>query len=217
MRHAPATRLVRSATNNQDFEAVASIAAEAFCSLQAATWLVPESEPRMTIMTNVFKIWVRHARGHGQVDMLVQMPQIGGKAGRREIGAAVWFYRNHEIPLPVAYGHRLRAAAGKYANRFEVLGRLFDEHRPQRPHHHLALLAVVPRYQGTGAARALLQHHHAGLAFKEMPAYLTAPTPRNLDLFAAHGYRTHGQPFSIPNGAAFQPMWRTPYGIEGRQ
>lgn len=215
MRNAPATRLVRSATNNQDFEAVASIAAEAFCSLQAATWLVPESEPRITILTNVFEIWVRHARGHGQVDMLVQMPQSGGKVERREIGAAVWLYRNHEIPLPVAYSHRLRAAAGKYANRFEVLGRLFDEHRPQRPHHQLALLAVVPTYQGTGAARALLQYHHAGLALPEMSSYLTALTARNLDLYADHGYRTHGQPFSIPNGAAFQPMWRTPYGIEG--
>lgn len=217
MRNAPATRLVRSATSNQDFDAVASIVAETFCSLQAATWLIPGPERRMTILTSVFRIWVRHARDHGQVDLLVQIAKIGDKIGRRELGAAVWFYRDHEIPLPAAYSHRLREAAGEYASRFEVLDRLFDEHRPEQSHHQLVLLATVPGYQGEGVSSALLQHHHADLALREMPAYVTALNARNSDLYVNHGYRAYGQPFSIPNGAAFQPMWRTPYGIEGGQ
>jgi len=214
MRNAPATRLIRSAADDQDLDAAAAIVAEAFSSLQATAWLVPEPDRRMIILTDVFRILVRHARDHGQVDLLVQMPKVGGARGRHSIGAAVWFHRDHEIPPPADYSHRLREAAGEYTSRFEILDRLFNEHHPDQSHHHLALLAVVPNCQGKGAGSALLQHHHAGLVLQEMPAYLEASNLQSRDLYLDHGYRAHGQPFSLPNGATFHPMWRTPSGIE---
>jgi hypothetical protein len=54
------------------------------------------------------------------------------------------------------------------------------------PHHHLALLAVSPAHQHRGPG--------------------TAGSRR---LYARHGYRA-GEPFQLPDGAPFWPMWREP-------
>ena len=39
------------------------------------------------------------------------------------------------------------------------------------------------------------------------PPYPEATDPRNRDLYARHGYQVR-EPFALPDGALFWPMWR---------
>ncbi|GAB3958082.1 hypothetical protein GCM10027614_74860 [Micromonospora vulcania] len=88
---------------------------------------------------------------------------------------------------------------------------MFAANHPHTDHHHLAFLATRPDRQGQGLGTALLEHHHAWLDEAGMPGYLEASSPRSRDLYARNGYRT-GEPFRVPDGTPFWPMWREPAG-----
>jgi predicted N-acetyltransferase YhbS len=107
----------------------------------------------------------------------------------------------------VHYERRLAAACEPYTDRFEILDKLFDAHHPTEAHHHLAFLAIAPDKQCTGRGTALLQRHHARLNRIGLPAYLEASSSGSRDLYARHGYLQR-EPFHLPNGSAFYPMWR---------
>ncbi|HEX5493068.1 MAG TPA: GNAT family N-acetyltransferase [Mycobacteriales bacterium] len=87
---------------------------------------------------------------------------------------------------------------------------MFEAHHPSEPHHYLAFLAVRPERQGAGLGSALLRHHHARLDRTGVAAYLEASSPRSRELYLRHGYRPRGEPFTVPDGTPFWPMWRTP-------
>ena len=59
-----------------------------------------------------------------------------------------------------------------------------------------------------------MRHHHAWLDANGMPAYLEASSPRSRDLYAKHGYLA-GEPFRVPDGTPFWPMWREPVAAGG--
>jgi GNAT superfamily N-acetyltransferase len=118
---------------------------------------------------------------------------------------AVWFPYTSPLPAPHDYDRRLAAATGAWEERFRTLDELSEQNHPAAPHHHLAFLAVHPDRQNEGLGTALLRHQHARLA--GLPAYLEASDPRNRDLYARHGYQAR-EPFALPDGALFWPMWR---------
>lgn len=180
--------------------AAADVIAEAFADLAAAAWLVPKPADRQPILAANMRIWVDHALDHGEVHILDDRSAV-----------AVWFHRDATpLPPPSDYGERLAAACGPYTDRFQILDTLFDAHHPTVPHHHLALLAVTPRRQGTGWGTALLRHHHTRLDAHAIPAYLEASSTGNRDLYTRHGYHTR-PPFTLPDGTPFWPMWRPPH------
>ncbi|MCW3817542.1 GNAT family N-acetyltransferase [Micromonospora sp. DR5-3] len=180
---------------------VAERIARAFRFLAVSRWLVPDEAKREAVLADDFEILVDHAMRHGIVH---------GTADRA--GVAVWFPQTGEpAPPPADYAARLAAACGEWTPRFQHLDELFEAHHPHADHHHLAFLAVAPERQGRGLGNALLRHHHAVLDAEGMPAYLEASSERSRDLYARHGYRA-AEPFRVPDGAAFYPMWRDPVG-----
>jgi GNAT superfamily N-acetyltransferase len=179
-------------------DAVAELVADAFHPLPAAAWLVPDPARRARLMAGQFAILVEHATAHGAVY----------RTGDR-YGAAVWFDRTAPAPEPLDYPARLAAACGAATPRFLALDELIEKHHPAEPHHHLALLAVSPAHQHRGLGTALLAHHHAYLDAHGIPAYLEASSEGSRRLYARHGYRT-GEPFRLPDGTPFWPMWREP-------
>jgi ribosomal protein S18 acetylase RimI-like enzyme len=207
---------IRSATGTLDVDLAAGIVAEAFTVLQASAWLVPQPGHRRDVLARVFTIVIAHALDHGRIDLLTGPTTMAGPDGTMPVvgtpvvGAAVWFHREYPFPPPPDYTERLRQAAGSHAARFEALDDLFDEHQPDEPHHHLALLAVLPDYQRSGIGGELLRHHQSLLDADQIPAYLEASSHDSRRLYLEHGYRSHGAPFTVPNGAAFHPMWREP-------
>ncbi|NUR83032.1 MAG: GNAT family N-acetyltransferase [Nonomuraea sp.] len=179
-----------------DARRVAELIATAFAPLAATAYLVPEPERRVPVLAADFLILVEHALEHGVVDV-----DTGGH------GAAVWFPMTGPLPAPRDYDVRLAEATGDCVERFRVLDELFEKNHPGEPHHHLAFLAVHPSRQNLGLGTALLDHHHARLG--GMPAYLEASSTRSRDLYARHGYQLR-EPFALPDGTLFWPMWRPP-------
>ncbi|TMR98768.1 GNAT family N-acetyltransferase [Nonomuraea basaltis] len=182
---------VRHATA-EDAGAVAELIATAFAQLKVVSYLVPDRRERHRILTANFQIYVDHALEHGEIHLI-----DGGSA------AAVWFAA--PMPAPRDYDIRLAECTGEWADRFRVLDALFEEHHPAEPHHHLAFLAVHPDHQNQGLGSALLRHHHARL--DGAPAYLEASSTGSRDLYARHGYQAR-EPFALPDGTLFWPMWR---------
>lgn len=179
--------------------AVAELIAAAFEPLAAVSWLVPEPGVRRRVMAGNFLIYVEHALAHGLVYVTADRS-----------GAAVWFPRDGEpLPGPDDYDARLTAACGVFTDRFRILDKLLETHHPDAPHHHLAFLAVDPDRQGDGTGTALLRHHHARLDELGLPAYLEASCERSRDLYLRHGYQA-SEPFRLPDGTPFWPMWRPP-------
>ncbi|MCM0676194.1 GNAT family N-acetyltransferase [Micromonospora phytophila] len=178
---------------------VAERIAEAFMALDAPRWLVPDASKREAVLAGQFEILVDHAMRHGLVHA------TGDRAG-----VAVWFPSVGEpAPPPEDYDARLAAACGEWTERFVHLDELFAANHPHPDHHHLALLAVTPWRQGQGLGSALLRHHHAVLDAEGVPGYLEASSVSSRDLYARHGYRV-AEPFRLPDGTPFWPMWREP-------
>jgi len=183
-------------------ETVSQVIAEAFAGLAVVGWLVPDLDPdmRRRVLAADFGIFVEHAFAHGQVHATPDLAAV-----------ALWFpFDGEPVPEPDDYQRRLADAVGEWADRFSVLDALFEAHHPSEPHHHLAFLAVRPECQGSGLGSALLRHHHARLDHAGIPAYLEASSPGSRDLYLRHGYRLRGEPFTVPDGTPFWPMWRTP-------
>ncbi|WBB69815.1 GNAT family N-acetyltransferase [Micromonospora sp. WMMD812] len=180
-------------------ELVAGRVAEAFRVLDVTAWLVPDAGKREAVLAGNFEILVGHAMRHGLVY---------GTADRA--GVAVWFPSvGDPAPPPENYDARLAAACGEWTDRFQHLDELFEANHPHPDHHHLAFLAVAPERQGQGLGTALLRHHHAWLDAHRMPGYLEASSEGSRDLYARHGYRVD-EPFRLPDGTPFWPMWREP-------
>jgi ribosomal protein S18 acetylase RimI-like enzyme len=218
---------IRRTATAEEVALAAEIIAETFTTLQTSAWLVPDPEERFAVLAGVFRIIAEHAFEYGHIDLVARptdatrtagaaqpagVAQLSGLAASTDgsVGAAVWFHGEHPVPPPPDYAERLRLAAGEHTSRFEILDDLFDAHHPHEPHHHLALLAVLPTHQRRGIGRELLRHHHEILERDQIRAYLEASSVDSRRLYAGHGYRDRGQTFTLPNGATFYPMWRDP-------
>jgi GNAT superfamily N-acetyltransferase len=190
---------IRRATPG-DAAMIAELVATAFAHLAQAAWLVPDVAARPRIMTANFRIFVDHAVEYGHIDLIDEGP-----------AAAVWFPLTDALPEPAGYERRLAVACDPWTDRFRVLDSLFEENHPVEPHHHLAFMAVHPGRQGNGLGSALLRHHHASLDATSTPAYLEASSTGSRALYLRHGYASR-EPFRLPNGTPFWPMWRAPSG-----
>jgi GNAT superfamily N-acetyltransferase len=194
--------------SSADIEPAARVIGEAFATLDASRWLVPDPARRVDVLTRVFEIHITDALSAGEVHLLLEDAPATPRG--LFIGAvAVWFYRDHPVAPLADYHQRLQAAAGRYTDRFAYLDDLFDAHHPDRPHHYLAMLAVPATLQRQGRGTTLLRYHHERLhRIGRTASYLEAAGETNRDLYSRHGYHQHQAPFALPNGATFYPMWR---------
>jgi GNAT superfamily N-acetyltransferase len=135
---------------------------------------------------------------------------IREEAGGDLVAAALWLpITGPPLPPPRDYDARLAAVCGPWLDRFRVFDETLESHHPRASHHHLAFLAVTPTLQGRGLGGRLIAEHHALLDRLGMPAYLEAGDPRSRDLYLRHGYQPL-DPFRLPQGPPFFPMWRSP-------
>lgn len=200
------TEIVRAGA--ADLDPVAGLIGAAFHDLDVAAWLVPGPAERARILPANFRIFVEHALSYGEIHLVAGDPVAG-----EPVAVAVWFPQDGApAPPPDNYDTRLAAACGAFTDRFRRLDELFDAHHPHdRPHHHLAFLAVRPELHGRGLGSTLLRYHHNRLDESGVGAYLEASSARSRALYERHGYRVMGRPFRLPDdGPPLWPMWREP-------
>lgn len=194
------TTLTITRAKTTDAEAIAGVIARAFHSLAVSEWLVPDPTERAEVLPAVMLILVEHALTYGRIEVTEDRS-----------AAAVWMTRG-TIPTPEPYDYdaRLDAACGRNTARFHTLDRVFRQHHPTEPHCHLALLAVEPGRQGSGAGSALLANRHRILDEFRLNGYLEASSERARGLYLRHGYRDLGSPMRVTDGTPIWSMWRTP-------
>jgi GNAT superfamily N-acetyltransferase len=184
-----------------DAEWIADLVGGSFMDLGVTEWLVPDAGERAKILPRNFQIHIEYALTYGDVHVFSDRS-----------AAAVWVPRDFEkLPPPDDYDRRLAEACGPATERARHLDELFEAHHPHEPHHHLAFLAVRGDRQGKGLGSMLLDHHHATLDRNHIAAFLEASSPGSRDLYRRKGYQALGEPYAVPNGALFWPMWRVPH------
>ncbi|GIG55736.1 N-acetyltransferase [Longispora fulva] len=190
--------IVRAAAG--DLDDVTRIITTAFAPIAVCRWLVPDDTSRERVLRDFFGILTRHAAEHGYTHIATR---VGAP-----IAAAVWFPRTAPLPDIPDYPARLAAATGAHLPRFHTLDERFEEHHPTDPHDHLALLGVMPAWQGKGIGSLLLRHAHTRLDQVAAPAYLEACDENSQRLYARNGYLDLGDPIDLPDGPPIFPMWR---------
>ncbi|MBT2234731.1 GNAT family N-acetyltransferase [Nonomuraea sp. NEAU-A123] len=197
-----------------DIGPAADLIATAFNSLDAARYLVPDPDDegrRHPVMASHFRLILEDALTKGVIDV-IDDGRIGDDIDVRldlgpvPAGVAVWFdLTDGPLPQLEDYDDRLADATGEHVDRFRVLDDLFAKHHPAAPHYYLALLAVHPGYQCHGLGGALVNHHLTRRP--DAAVYLEASSLRSAMLYGRLGWRHQGDPFRLPNGALFYPMW----------
>ncbi|MEV6377681.1 N-acetyltransferase [Micromonospora musae] len=181
-----------------DKEPVATLIADTFYSTPLGTWLVPDTQQRRQVLTEVAAIWVEHAMFYGDIHLSDDLT-----------AATVGFHRYRPIPLPANYGLRLADAAGAHAGRFHLLDSVLSAKQPTEPHYQLALLAVHPDTRQAERETAMLNHHRRRLDRINLPAWTVATTDSQ-DRYARHGY-TPRPAVALPEGPIMCPMRRNPH------
>lgn len=189
----PAVRI--RAARWTDKDEVAALIADALHPTPLAAWLVPDTNQRRQVLTEVAAIWMEHAMFFGDIH-LTDGPTA----------AVVGFHRYRPIPPPANYRTRLTEAAGPHADRFDLLDSELSTKQPTEPHYHLAFLAVRPHAQQHGCGAALLAHHRSRLDRIDLPSW-TAVLAGGEHLLGRYGY-TPRPAITLPDGPILQPMRR---------
>ncbi|MEZ0071256.1 GNAT family N-acetyltransferase [Planotetraspora sp. GP83] len=193
-------------TRMTDAAVAGAVIADTFGSDAISTWLIPPAQDRPPIQLRFFTMYVAHALDHGDVYGIHESGELAG--------VAVWF----TAPFPEIPGEEeaIASFAGKYADRYDTLGRQMDKLHPTEPHHYLAFIALVRGKTGRGLGSLLLEEHHRRLDAQGMPAYLEASSEASRRLYLRHGYVDMPELVRLPDGPVMYPMWRAPFSRVGR-
>jgi len=187
-----------------DIDVLSQVIADAFLDLVPCRWLIADRAARHDIFPRYFRMYVVHAMADGLVDTTPD-----------RTAAALWIPGTGPAEPPEGYDEELAVVTGQWAERFVTFdGELDAHHLADVAHHHLAILAVRPDWQGRGIGTALLDTHHAVLDEAGITAYLEASDDRTRSIYLRHGYADYGSPIQLPDGPIMHPMVRPPLAAD---
>jgi GNAT superfamily N-acetyltransferase len=130
------------------------------------------------------------------------------------VGAAVWTPPEAwRVPVTTTLREvpqMVRVFKGRIALALRARLRMEGRHPHRPPHWYLAVMGVVPEWQGRGLGTALMRPASKELDRSGLPAYLEASTQRSRALYERHGFAVTGE-FNLPaNGPPLWQMWREP-------
>lgn len=86
-----------------------------------------------------------------------------------------------------------------------------ESYHPDEPFWHLPLIGVEPTRQRRGYGTALMEHALAACDRDDTVAYLESSNPRNIPLYARHGFEILGM-IQVDSMPPLVPMLREPVG-----
>lgn len=189
-----------------DISLLSRLIADAFRPLKVCEWLIPDRDAGREIFPRYFRMYVERAFADGLVHTTPDLAAV-----------ALWMIPGSgPAGPPGGYDERLAEITGPWVNRFHIFDAELDARHPAgTQHHHLAILAVAPGWQGQGIGTALLNAHHAALDQLGVTAYLEASSERTRRIYLRHGYTDHGAPIHLPDGPDMHPMVRAPRHRDG--
>ncbi len=182
--------------------------AAAFVDDPIFDWFMRTDARRNAARRRFFRVILRKA---AMPDGTIERPVAGG-------AAAVWLPSENLGPQPFhrevrALPMLLNAAGLGRFGRLIKLREAMDAHHPmERAHDYLWFLGVRPEVQGAGIGSRLLASKAARLDAAGRPAFLETATPRNVPLYARHGFETVSEYRPAPDGPLIWAMWREPRG-----
>lgn len=196
----PQTIDIARATST-DVPTLSRTLARAFQDDPVFGWVVPDADVRQERLPSVFAAFSE-----------LYLPHDATYLAGEGAGAALWAPAGSE-PVPdehaEAFGARLGAALGEYAERALELDGLLEQHHPDQDCAHLHFMGVVPEHQGRGLGSQLLTTVLRGCDATGTPAYLEATSPDNCRLYQRHGFEVVGE-LALPDGPSLWRMWRQP-------
>ncbi len=193
------------AVKSQVNEAADDLSA-AFVEDPIFAWFMRTDAKRHAARQRFFRVILNEvAFPDGEIDR----PSTGG-------GAAVWMPSEKLGAQPVLRELRalpmlLNAAGLGRFSRLTKLRNAMDHHHPaERPHDYLWFLGVHPEAQGAGVGSRLLAARTAKLDAAGRCGFLETATPRNVPLYARHGFETVAEYRPAPDGPLIWAMWRDP-------
>ena len=187
---------VNAARESERSRAVATLVA-GFIADPVARWCWPDSESYLANMGRFANAYGGKAFAHGSAwtdpdfrGSALWLPP-GEHPDEEELGSIVATLEQRKQGLLLAA--------------LEELG----GYHPKEPHWFLPLIAVDPANQGQGIGSRLMQHAVAHCDATATRAYLESSNPRNISLYARHGFRVVGE---VRHGDCplFTPMVRDP-------
>jgi GNAT superfamily N-acetyltransferase len=188
---------IRSATES-DRNTVIGVITLAFATDPMARWSLPDPATYLAVMPQVAAAFGASGIPHGAAHLI-----DGG------MGAAMWLppgvAPDAEGLMALMNGHAPKDRVGDMMQVFEQM----DLFHPPDPCWYLPLIGVDPAHQGRGYGAALLQYALAQCDRDGVPAYLESSNPRNVSLYARHGFEAIGK-IQVGSSPTLLPMLRRP-------
>ena len=188
---------VRAAAGG-DVDAVAHVITLAFSTDPITRWAIPDPHKYLSVMPAFVRAFGGHAFPNDTADWTAD-----------RCGAALWLppgvEPDGERMMALLDTHGDRAVMPHLLSIFEQMAQF----HPTEPHWYLPLIGVDPACQGRGLGGALLRHATERCDRDGLPAYLESSNPRNISLYARHGFEVIGR-IQAGTSPVMTPMYRKP-------
>jgi GNAT superfamily N-acetyltransferase len=168
--------VVSALTPTDSARAIATVTA-AFVADPVARWSWPNASQYFASMPKFVEAFGGPAFAHGGADSTDDF-----------MGVALWLAPGIH-PADEKLGELVEATVSP-ERRNDMFG-VFEQmaaYHPREPHWYLPLIGVDPAHQGKGHGHVLLKWALERCDRDHVPAYLEATSPRNMPLYARHGF-----------------------------
>jgi GNAT superfamily N-acetyltransferase len=188
----------------EDLERLADAFADAFAEDPIFGWLLERKPHRDRRLLRFFRILLREELRQSDHETYLSQDGSGGAIWK---GIDRWKTPPSTI-LRQTPGMALAFGPGN-SRPWKVLGAMEKVH-PREPHYYLETLGTKQAVQGKGVGSAVMSLMLERCDREGVPAYLESSNPKNIPLYARHGFEVR-DPVPLPAGApVLTPMWREP-------
>ena len=182
-------------------EAAIDIVVRAFRADPAARWLYPDSNQYSVNFPSFVRAFGGEAIQQGSAY------SIDGCSG-----VALWLPPDVHSDEEAIAGLIQRTVSNQRQEEiFALLGQMGGYH-PSEPHWYLPLIGVDPALQGKGYGSRLMEHALSRCDRDKQLAYLESSNPKNISLYARHGFELLGT-IQVGGSPPIFPMLRKPVEI----